>query len=230
MKYVALVLLGLAPATFACQPMQVGNEARELARTAKQLENAASNAPGYASVAYAADRLQEDARRLARLVQNGSTCHELGREFRLFVEPSFVELRRTHRVTQQGNPNGFVKQRFQEVGRNHRQLHDAIQTPIVDPCGGLAGGYAGICRVDNSSAASAITFTVGVQGNSCVAYNSPYFQPAALAVGGGAGSANVVQHPGGVAITQTTLMVYGQGRFVMRGYNYAGKFWFSCTP
>lgn len=231
MKYVWLAF-GLAATTFACDIPQVGIQSKELARAAKHFERYVATVSGYQHLSNTGYRLEEDARRLSRLVQNGATCGELKHEFRKYVEPSFAELRRQHKESQQLSPNAPVKDKFREVSRNHRQLGDALHGSGGggDACGGLSGNYNGVCRVDNSSAATPISFTVGVQGPSCIASNSAYFQPAALAVGGGHGTANVVGHPGGVAINQTTLTVQGQGRFVMRGYNYAGKFWFSCTP
>jgi len=79
--------------------------------------------------------------------------------------------------------------------------------------------------------ASPISFYVGAQNGQCIAYNSSKFQPVALIIGpNGQGNAGVVGLPGGVAITNATLTVYGRGGFTMTGLNYAGNFWFTCTP
>ena len=120
-----------------------------------------------------------------------------------------------------------IRQYFNRVVQAAQALAVAVQPPR--PCNGFAGNYAGMCRiVDKPHMGSAISFSVVEQNNACVVTNSGYFQPAVMSVGPAQAQAAVTQIPGGVAIQNTTVTVYGAGRFGMTGYNYAGKFWFTC--
>lgn len=99
--------------------------------------------------------------------------------------------------------------------------------PPPSPCQRVVGVYTGVCRA--SAGVTAMSFQVVNTGAACVATNATYFAPLAMAFDG----ANFFGSPvsnGSVAIRDTRLVVSGNGQFVFTGYNYAGRFWFQCTP
>jgi hypothetical protein len=99
--------------------------------------------------------------------------------------------------------------------------------PMPSPCQRVVGTYTGVCRA--SAGVTAISFQVVNTGSACVATNATYFAPLAL-LQSGASFVGAPVSNGSVAIRDTRLVVSGAGQFVFTGYNYAGRFWFQCTP
>jgi len=105
---------------------QIAFEARELGRAASDFERAVYYAHDYAHLASDANRLRQDADRLASAAQAGMAEHHLQYYFD-DVRISFRHLRDGHQTVQSYLPDPTVNQAWQSVGRAFHRLSNAMQ-------------------------------------------------------------------------------------------------------
>jgi hypothetical protein len=110
-----------------------------------------------------------------------------------------------------------------QPGYTYYPTNPTVPTTTTDACKGVAGSYSGTCI--STAGTQAVSFTVSSVNGVCQ-FSGSYFQNATVTAIPGYGAASLSGN--GVAISNTTVEVYGASQFRMTGYNYAGNFYFSC--
>jgi hypothetical protein len=123
-KLIALTILAVSTAGFACDPYRVSQDASRLQQEAREFKQAVNQAAGYYQLRQQARDLQHAAEHLAYSAQN-SSCYQIEHRFRR-IDRTFDQLRYQYKYLQNQYHNEYVRRKYRDMKDAFNYLRTSV--------------------------------------------------------------------------------------------------------